>query len=187
MAQAVAAGLPRGRVAIHHSTLIEQLPGSNSALVSVQGIVEYPARRHFEVRWPLTDAMLEPSSPASGAVHTMDAGGIPVLSGVRGLGTRQAFSGEGISHDPVLSVVGSGRTFTVSNRSAVDLVDCRFAAGFDPATVARLGPGATATATQNGDSPGPLVTCVADGVLLPFDDRGAPLATIGETVVAVYR
>ncbi len=184
---AVGAGLTGGAIVVHHATVVEQLPRSSTALVTIRGIVEFPARKSFDLRWPMRDAMLEPSSTAGGPEQSADADGYPVLAGLRGLGTRQAFGGESIYLDQVVSIDTTGATTTAANRSTANLRDCAFADGFEPRQVGELAPGASASATQVSPTIGPVLTCTLDGMLVPFAAVSADVVSRGTTVVAAYR
>jgi hypothetical protein len=184
---AIGAGLPGRPIVVHHASLIEQLPGTTSAIVTIRGVVEFPAATTFDLRWPLTDAMLEPASAAGGPEHTIAANGHPVLAGLRGLGRRQAFSGEAVARAQLLAVRMEGQQVTVTNESGFDLTDCQFAGGFEPQQVGPLVRGASATSDQLGESAGPVFTCSFDGALVPFEEPHTSVLSTGATVVAVYR
>jgi hypothetical protein len=50
---AVGAGLTGGAIVVHHATVVEQLPRASTALVTIRGVVEFPARKSFDLRWPM--------------------------------------------------------------------------------------------------------------------------------------
>jgi hypothetical protein len=183
---AVGAGVPGRPIVVHHQTVAEQMPGTSATLLTVRGIVEFPAFREFTLRWPADDAMLEPAA-AGDPVNTSDTNGYPVLGGIHGLGTRQPFGGEAVLRTQLLGVESNDAAITISNRSSAELRDCRFAGGFTPEHVGRLATGATVTATQVSPSTGPAFTCTLDGVLVAFEENGANVVSAGTTVVAVYR
>lgn len=184
---AIGAGLPRRPVVVHHASVVEQLPGSSSSLVSIRGIIEFPAVRTFGVRWPIADAMLQPAASGDRVEQAFDAAGHPTVTGRRGLGTRQAFAGEGVIPMHVLTVRTDGDAVTVSNDSAFDMTGCRFGTGFQPADAGALPRGASIAARQIGQPAGPVLTCTFDGILVPFEDTSTAVLSTGSTTVAVYR
>lgn len=184
---AFGAGVPARPVVVHHSSLVEQLPGAETAMFSVRAIAEFPAAGEFELRWPLADAMLEPASSGEETEHLFEAGGHPILPGRRGLGARLAFSGEATAVLRLLTVRTDGPAITVSNSSTLDFTSCRFGAGIEPAQVGTLAAGGSITATQTGQPTGPLLVCAYEGILVPFEEPGSAVLSTGSTTIAVYR
>jgi hypothetical protein len=182
---------PTRAVHLHHVSLLQQLPGTGDAVLTMRGIAEFPAFDRFALRLPASDATLETTSPRGGAEGQLDADGFPVVSGVFGTGGRQSFAGEALVPAQPLAVAERGNTVEIENRSGRPLRDCRFGAGLDAAPVARLEPGARLAAawtSGSGDSPGgPLLTCLADDATLPLTEAQRPVVMHGITTIAVYR
>jgi hypothetical protein len=178
-------------VHLHHVSLLQQLPGTGDAVLSMRAIAEFPAFDRFALRLPAADGALETTAPRGGAHGQLDADGFPVVSGVFGTGGRQSFAGEALVPAQLLAVAERGNTVEIENRSGRPLRECRFGTGIDGAPVPRLEPGARITAawTPGGDdSPGgPLLTCLADDAALPLTEAQRPVVMHGVTTIAVYR
>jgi hypothetical protein len=184
---AFGAGLPERPVVVHHSSLVEQLPGGETAMLAVRAIAEFPAVGRYELRWPLSDAMLESSSAVAGTEHLFEAGGHPILPGRRGLGTRLAFSGEATAALRLLTVRADGTAVTVSNDSSFNLTACRFGAGFEPALAGALAAGGSVSANRTGQPAGPLLVCTYEGIVIPFEEPASAVLSTGSTTIAVYQ
>lgn len=175
------------RLTIHHSSLMQQVPGTGASLVTLRGVAEFPAARHFALRVPVDDAMLEASAASGRAAQYQDAGGFPLLDGGFGLGARQAFLVEATVDAQWLAVEGDDRVVRISNRSTVPMRDCAFAPGMSTTEIGDLPPGATVTAQRIGDLAGPLFGCVADLSPISLTESAHDLDLTGTTRIVVYR
>jgi hypothetical protein len=201
---------PTRAVLIHHNSLLEQLPGTGTALLSMRAIAEFPATDAFELRLPAADAVIQASGPTGRPDERVDGNGFPVLSGRFGLATRAAFAAEAVVPLEILSVVAGPEGLRVTNRSSHTLTQCLWADGYTPATVATLPPGGSVTATRrptrtapaaggavddaglgagdpaNPSVVGPLVRCTMAASPLPLTESTRPVVMQGTTTIAVY-
>ena len=175
------------RITIHHSSLMQQLPGTNASLLTLRGVAEFPSASRFQVRVPVDDAMLEPSAASGRGEQRMDDGGYPMLDGQFGMGGRQAFLAEAMVQTQWLAVAGDDRVVRISNRSATTMRECRFASGMSRIDVGELPPGASVTAERIGDVSGPLFSCIASGSPLAFTEPSRDVNLTGTTQIVVYR
>ena len=193
IAAATAATLAVGRIGpgsgihVQHASLLQQIPGTPGALMTMRGIAQFPGSGTYTMQLAIADAALEPSSPSGRTEQVVGEDGYPVLSGTFGLGGRRAFLAEGVVDVQVLAAVTEGRRVRVSNRSDRPLTDCRFGDGFANGEVGELAAGASVSADATGEGLGPLFTCTMSEppVVLRAGDR--QVLTTGPTVVALYR
>ena len=178
---------PASRVRIHHTSLVQQLPGTTGSLLTLRGIAEFPAPDTFNVRLPINEAMIEPSAASGRAAQRLDDEGFAELAGSFGLGGRQLFTAEALLESQWLRVDGDDRTIQISNRSSIELRDCRFAAGLSVKEVGTLAPGAAVTAQRLSDFAGPLFTCTLPETPVSFDEDERAVDVIGTTQLVVYR
>jgi hypothetical protein len=178
-------------VHLHHVSLLQQLPGTGDAVLTMRGVVEFPAFDRFALRLPAPDGTLETTTPRGGADGQLDADGFPVVAGVFGVGGRQSFAAEAVVPARLLAVEARGSAIEIENQSGQALRDCRFGSGLTGAPVAHLAPGGRISATwssSDDDGPGgPILTCLADGPALPLTESQRPVIMHGVTTVAVYR
>jgi hypothetical protein len=178
-------------VHVHHVTLLQQLPGTQSSVLTVRGIAEFPAFDRFALRLPSADGTLETSAARGPATGALDGDGFPVVSGVFGMAGRQSFAGEAVVTDRPLAIEERGATVSIENQSGHALRDCRLARGLTATMPQTLAPGARIDASWTGTSDeapsGPLIICVSDEALLPFTETRRPVAMHGETTIAAYR
>ena len=178
-------------VHLHHTSLLQQLPGAQSSVLTMRGIAEFPAFDRFALRLPASDGTLETASPRGGASGALDAEGFPVVAGVFGVAARQSFAGEALVGTQLLSVEERGGVFAIQNRSAQTLRDCRLGRGLAAAgPFATLAPGARIEASWTGNdeaASGPVITCVADDAPLHFTEAQRPVVMHGATTIAAYR
>jgi hypothetical protein len=173
---------------VEHSSLLQQIPGTTGSLLTVRGIVEFPAADRYALSVPLADGTIEAGTSSRRADELFGEDGSPMLRGTYGLGGRQAFTVEGVSDLQPLVVDESGGRARVANRSDRVLENCLFGDGFDGTAPAVLQPGASMTAGRHGDGTGPLVTCtLRDAPLVPFLADGRTVHSTGRTLVAAYR
>jgi hypothetical protein len=186
---ALAAGRagPADAVRIRHSSLLQQIPGTEGSLFTVHAIAEFPAFATYGVELRVADATIEASSPTGRAEQIFNDAGHPVLTGTYGLAARQAFVAEGIADVQPLGVTISGRQARVANRSSQALHDCRFGDGFSIAAVGTLEPGAMVSAEQVGEGIGPMFTCTMAELPVAFHESRRAVETSGVTIVAAYR
>jgi hypothetical protein len=178
---------PGSSVRIHHTALVQQLPGATGSLLTLRGIAEFPANDTFHVRLPIDDSMIEPAAASGRAPQRVSDTGFAELAGTFGLGGRQMFTAEALLESQWLGVEGDDRTIHISNRSAVELRECRFAEGLSVKEVGTMAPGATVTAQRLGDVVGPLFTCTLLDSPVTLDDSQRDVDVIGSTRLVVYR
>ena len=182
---------PTRAVHLHHASLLQQLPGAQSSVLTMRGIAEFPAFDRFALRLPASDGTLETASLRGGASGALDAEGFPVVAGVFGVAARQSFAGEALVGTQPLSVEERGGTFAIENRSAQTLRDCRLGRGLaSTAALATLAPGARIEASWTDSdeaATGPVITCVADDAPLLFTEAQRQVVMHGATTIAAYR
>jgi hypothetical protein len=178
---------PASRVRVHHTSLIQQLPGATGSLLTLRGIAEFPAPGTFRLRMPMEEAMIEAAAASGRAPQHVGDDGFPELVGSFGLGGRQMLTAEGLLESQWLRVEGDDRTIHISNRSAVELRDCRFAEGLSPEDAGNMAPGASVTAQRQGEVVGPLFTCILPESPVTFTVDERAVDVIGSTQLVVYR
>ena len=178
-------------VHVHHVTMLQQLPGTGTSLLTVRAIAEFPAFDRFALRLPAADGTLETNSSRGAATGALDGDGFPVVAGVFGMAGRQSFAGEAMVHDRPLAVEDHGATMAIENRSGHTLRDCRLGRGLTGMLPDTFVAGAQVDASWTGssaDAPsGPVLTCISDEALLPFTETARPVVMHGETTIAAYR
>jgi hypothetical protein len=182
-------------VHLHHVSLLQQLPGAPTSVLTTRAIAEFPAFDHFALRLPAVDGTLETMSPRGAASGALDAEGFPVVAGVFGIAGRQSFAGEAFVEARPLDIEERGRTIAIRNQSRQTLRECRLGRGL-AATGAvgaafSLAPGARLEASWTSASDkspsGPVITCAADEAPVAFVEAQRPVVMHGVTTVAAYR
>lgn len=178
-------------VHLHHVSLLQQLPGAPTSMLTTRAIAEFPAFDRFALRLPAVDGTLETTSPR-GVSGALDAEGFPVVAGVFGTAGRQSFAGEAFVEARPLDVEERGRTIAIRNQSVQTLRECRLGRGLSATGAAiTLAPGARLEAswTSAGDErpSGPVITCTADQAPVAFVEALRPVVMHGITTVAAYR
>jgi hypothetical protein len=176
---------PATSVVLYHESLLQQLPGTRRSLLTTEGIAVFPAFDRYALRLALIDATLDTAS-ATGRVEHVDEEGHPVLTGVFGLGDRQAFAAEAFVPAQLLDVAESGDTLRVTNVSNSELRECRFADGFSLGGAHTLRPSASLEARRGVDVAGPALTCDLSGSVAAFTESRRTVQDRGRTRVAVY-
>ena len=193
IASATAATLAIGRngfgsqVTIHHTTLLQQIPGATGSLLTIRGVAEFPSNDETRLRVAAEDAMLEAAAASGRAEQVLDAQGYPIIEGHFGLGTRQAFTAEALVDRQWLTVAHDGTTVRISNHSNTELYDCRFADGMSIIDVGDLPPGSTVTAERRRDIAGPVFTCLSRASAIAFAEPSHVVEMKGTTTIAVYQ
>ncbi len=178
---------PAQNIQVHHRSVLHQIPGTDASMLSVRGVVEFPAFDRYVVQFPLGDGIIESGSASDRPEQVIDERGWPVIRKTYGLGSRQAFTAEGVVVTQPVAVDATGRSLTVVNRSTTTLRDCRFAHGFSITEVGSLAPGAFSTAHQVSQPLGPVFTCAMDSPVAGLTSPGRNVQTHGATVIAVYQ
>lgn len=177
---------PGSHITVHHTSLVQQIPGTDASLLTMRGIADYPTNEHAELRVPIEDAMIEASTAAGRNEQRVDDHGNPVLALQVGLGNRRSFAVEGVGTERWLEVKEHGRTIQVTNRTPHSFRDCRFAEGMSVQQPGELLPGASATAVREGEVSGPLFTCITSAPALVLSSAQRAVAMTGTTTIAVY-
>jgi hypothetical protein len=178
---------PGAAVRIEHASLLEQIPGTDLSLLTMEALATYPAFNETSIAFPLADAAIESSTASGRAVQLVDEHGAPLLRGVHALAERRAFSLEAIVDMQPLGATVAGQRWTVSNRSSSTLSNCRFGSGFPAADARDLPPGTRVTAEQTGEIAGPVVTCTMEASPVAATGETHRVNVTGPTVVALYR
>lgn len=177
---------PGNSVRLEHSSLLEQIPGSHVALLTVEALATYPAYADTSLELPLADATIEWSTASGRGEQFLNEHGTPAVRGVHALAERRAFEVEGVLEVQPLVAVMNGRRWTISNHSDLELFDCRFGSGFSTVDGGELLPGTQVTAEQVGDIIGPAFTCTTDMPLVAPSDGNRRVDVEGPTVIALY-
>jgi hypothetical protein len=172
-------------IAVHHESLMQQLPGTLGSLLTVKAVAEFPAFDRYSLRLSTPDASLETVTP-SGSTETIDDEGYPVLAGTFGLGDRQAFSAEAATPVRFLDVAENGDVVRVTNTSNVELLDCRFTGGFATSASGALKPSASMQARRSGDVLGPAFTCLVPDTVLVLAESRRQVRTNGRMTLVAY-
>jgi hypothetical protein len=196
VAAASAAALTIGRlgparaVIVHHESVLQQVPGSGAALLSMRAVAEFPARGAAALRLPVADGVIELSVPRGRAVEELDADGFPSLEGTFGLGARRAFGVEAVVPRAVLSVDDRGEAVRITNRSSHALDGCQLASGLRGTAPDVLPPGGVIEAVRSIDAPsetlGPAVLCRTAQPAVALTEAHRPVIMQGTTVIAAY-
>jgi hypothetical protein len=178
---------PGRHITVHHTSLLQQIPGTDGGLLTMRAVAEFPADEDVVLRIPTDDAMVEASAASGRAQQTVDESGYPTLAVRAGLGSRQSFTTEAVTQARWLSVNDSGQTVRVSNQSTNPLHDCRFADGMSRTNVGDLPPGGTVEAVRQAEIAGPLFTCSTPGAAVGLTTSSRTVELIGTTTIAVYQ
>jgi hypothetical protein len=174
------------RITILHQSMLQQLPTTDGAMLTLRGLAVYPSNDQLDVRFTVGDGVIEPTAASERSEQIIDDGGFPLLFGRKGLGARQAFSAEAVIGVRLLAMSRVARTVRISNTSSFNLRDCRFGEGLATSAVGDLTPGASASVDQVGDVIGPLFTCTVDAPLTLFSHPDRGIDAIGTTQVVLY-
>ena len=184
---------PQRAVIVHHRSVLQQLPGTDAALLSMRAVAQFPGRDVMALRLPVADGVIEPSLVQGRAETSVDAEGFPTLTGTVTLADRRSFGVEAVVPALLLALEGNAVGVRITNRSPYSMEGCHLASGLLPATVDALDPGRTIEATWEGlagdarDVLGPLVTCSLNGAAISMSDSRRPVHMRGTTLVAAYQ
>ena len=178
---------PGRPVNVHHASLLQQIPGTASSLLTVRAIAEFPAFSTYSLEAAIADAALESSSTAGRAVQSVNGDGHPVLAGTFGLGARHAFLVEGVADVQPIAVTMDGSIVRAVNQTEHLLHDCRFGDGFPEFDPRVLEPGASMSAAPLSEGIGPIVTCAMRVLPVTLRAGERAVSATGVTVVAAYR
>ena len=175
---------PGRSVIVRHASTLRQLAGGGS-FISMQGVVEYPAFDAFSVRAGVADLAIAPTSDGP-SEQWYDGDGYPQMPGVFGFGFRQAFALEGVIGFAPLDIVRRAGDVRVTNRSGVELGDCRFPEGFSLQRIGVLRPGQSVEARELGVIEEPFFACTLPESPVAFADARHPVRTEGASLLTVY-
>jgi hypothetical protein len=178
---------PGTGITVHHTSLVQQLPGTGDALVTSRAVVEFPSEEDVQLSLPAADAVIEPAAASGRAPQFIDPSGYPALLTRAGLGTRQAFTTEALVPLKWLSVQEEGGVVRITNDAPTVLRDCRFADGMSVTLIGELAPGATVAATRHSEVMGPVLTCTSQAAPLPLGSPSRTVHMTGTTTIAVYQ
>jgi hypothetical protein len=179
---------PGRSLRLHHSSLLQQVPGTETSLLTIRGLIEFPALDTYAVTLSVADGAIEAFVASGRAEQGADEDGRPVLAGRFGLGARQSFWAEAAVGVQPLVVRESGSGLHVTNALDRPLSDCRFADGFSVTDAGDLNPGESAAADQVDETIGPIFTCMLRGALpVGATEARRAVEEWGETLVVVYR
>ena len=180
---------PASDVTVHHTSLLQQLPGTSGALLTTRAIAEFPSEGDTRLRLDVQDGSIEGAVAVGRAELLFDEGGFPILSafsGRRGMGGRQSFTAEAVLDQQLLAIDEDGDRVQVVNRSDAPLHGCRFGDGLSPTDVGDLSPGGTAQGLRTGEVMGPLVTCTMSSPATMLSSPTHRVQMMGTTTVVAY-
>lgn len=177
---------PGQAVQWHHSSLLQQIPGTSVSILTSRATAVFPARDSYAFEVPLADGALETLSTGTQGGRRENEDGVPSLTGSWPLGARQAFALEGFVAEQPLGVRTHGNRVEVTNRLAHPLDRCRFGDGFATRTVGRLDAGATIVGERTGDALGPLFICTMSDLPVMPHEASRPIDARGTTTVVAY-
>jgi hypothetical protein len=183
---------PARAVTVHHQSVLQQIPGSDAALLSMRAIAEFPVRGTTALRLPAVDGVIEQSLSRGRAVEELDADGFPTLDGEFSLGARRAFGAEAVISGAVLTVDDRGTSVRITNRSPYALDGCQLANGLRGAAPEVLPPGGVIEAARIADDDttsevlGPAVLCTTTQPAIALTETHRPVIMQGTTIVAAY-
>ena len=179
-------------VTVHHQSVLQQIPGTGAALLSMRAVAEFPARGAAALRLPAADGVIEGSVPRGRADEHLDAEGFPTFEGTFGLGARRAFGSEAVVQATLLAVEERSGSVRIENRSQYTMESCRLADGLRPSVVDGLPPGGVIEAVRPPDDGtgsgllGPLGLCTTSAAAAPLTSADRPVIMRGTTIVAAY-
>lgn len=185
---------PQRAVVVHHRSVLQQVPGSEAAILSMRAVAEFAGRDTVALRLPVADAAIEPPTVEGRTETTVDSDGFPTLTGTARLAERRSFGIEAVVPLRFLTLEANPGGVRITNRSPHRMEACRLASGLRPAVVDALAPGDSIEAAWEapvaGELPdvlGPFVTCSLDGAAVSLSDARRPVEMRGTTLVAVYQ
>jgi hypothetical protein len=178
---------PGSATRVHYNALLQQIPGTEGALLTMRAVAEFPSNETANLSLPLEEAMIEPAVASGRAEQLVDEAGRPLLMTDAGLGMRRAFAVEGIAAIKWLAVREHGSSIRIENQTTHTLHDCRFADGMSRTAVGDLAPGASVDAIRGADLVGPVFTCTSPHPAVAVSATGREVEMIGITTVAVYQ
>jgi len=184
-AAALAAGRigPSTSIVLTHSSRVEQLP-SGGSLVAMTAMVQYPTFDRFELRARSTDAAMWPQNSPRPELRS-DEAGEPILAGVFGLASRQAFTLEGVVAFSPFQVRHGDTSVTVANSSAFDYHDCYVTDHLAKQVLGALQPGQTLNVPKAIASNG-VMSCTLTATPVEFGDPRHAVHVEGVTDVVVH-
>jgi hypothetical protein len=184
-AAALAAGRigPSTSIVVTQSSRVEQLP-SGGSVVAMMATVQYPTYDRFELRARSVDAAMWPQNGPRPELR-FDEGGEPILAGVFGLASRQAFTLEGVVAFSPFQVRRVDGAVTVVNASAFAYHDCSVSDDLATHVLGALEPGRTLEVPRASASHG-VVSCTLTATPVEFADPRYPVHVEGATDVVVH-
>jgi hypothetical protein len=178
---------PASDIVIHHTTLVQQFPGEVGSLVTMRGMVEFPALDSYALRASLADGFIEVPSPSGGRKQALDEDGHALLRGTFPLGSRRGFLLEGFASLNPLEMKIDGGVLRVTNRSSLEMSECRFVEGFSVGETGTLRPSQTVEAKQQAEVTGPVFSCVLPDLPVAFSEPARVVRTQGEARIFLYK
>jgi hypothetical protein len=176
---------PGAVILVHHASSIDQYEGAESAIVTLRGVVEFPALGHYTLRSEIEDATILVNSMGSAHIARIDESGFSTLSGSFGLGATTAFVLEGASSPTLLRVAREGQAVRVTNISNLTLNRCGFATT-PPAMTVDLSPGGSLAGPISETDADPTFNCILESSPWGFSEPRHPIEMNGHTAVVVH-
>ncbi len=187
---AILCGIAAGRlgawppIVVRHATSMLQVDGGS--VVTMRAAIEYPAFDRYRLRADLLDAAVQ-SRYGDGTEQWTDDSGAPVRSGIFGSGGMEEVELEAVNDFAPLVVTAAQGVTRIVNTSPATLHNCRFPAGYSPASVGALAAGASVEARQVGVVDAPFFSCdIPDPPPVGIADARYPVRMAGVTVVSVH-
>jgi len=174
---------PWSAVDVRHVSTVQQV-SAGGALLSMRGVVEYPAFDAYDVRAEVADLSMTERGGGP-AAQRYDADGYPDLPVVMGLGAVQPFAAEGVIDFAPFDVTVREGLVRVTNRSASVLTDCAFPDAFSLQRVGTLAPGQSAEARSKGTTDAPVFSCRLQDGPVTFSDQRHNVHMHGTSLVTI--
>ena len=184
-AAALAAGRvgPSAAIVVTHSSRVDQLPTGGS-IVTMKASAQYPTFDAFRLRARSTGAAMFPQGGLQSEWRLDDAGE-PVVPGLFGFASRQAFAVEGVIRFSPFALARRDGAVTVTNSSSFDYHDCYFSDGVSRTAAGTLRAGQTID-EPSGAAPGTFLSCRLAATPLDFEESRYRVEVEGSTDVVAH-
>jgi hypothetical protein len=191
---------PFRAVRLTHDSVVQLIPGTPAAVLTMRAIVEVPARGPLDLRFPHTDGNMERVAERGRVESIVDAEGFPSLRGTFGVDERPSFAIEAMIPADLLQVREDSSGVRITNASRYTMQQCEPGEGFVRGGIDTLASGDAMTliqrqrsrdAASDGEADdsltGPLITCTFDGLPVALTGTDRRVEPVGRTLVAAFR
>jgi len=174
---------PSSDIVVTHSSRVEQLPAGGSRVL-VKASAQYPTYDTFHLRARVTEAAIEAEGGSRSELRFAESGE-PVLSGVHGLASREAFALEGVVSFAPFRISRRDGVVTVANSSTFDYHDCYVSDGLSRQSIGALRAGQTGDVPSAYLSAG-FISCTLAATPVDFVEPRYPVDVQGSTEVVAH-